>query len=951
MSTSTTQNPSDALVVQTATGFNQGDMVYFRGDTNNYTSTAGLVATGNGNFNVSETTGLISNGSGAMVRPVFGFADGLVNPSLMGGSRQRFASVLTNGNIVQVYRTDNNFIHFQIVTAAGATVVSVTTVSSTFTETAANPGVVALTGGGFVVFWVNAAGGTTQRPCYAVYDNTGAVVVAPINDTAIGAVVPSDTPLRGVALQNGGFALVTTDNSNQVRFRAFNATAVAAYPWTLYATAAISTRQFGVSIASRSDNSILIAFRSSATIIRYSIRNTSGASIVDASITTTTTNAQAVGTTTLVDGTTFVIGYNTGGTQTNCVRLLPASNTLGSEIQVPSANYFIGSGNNAVTNTFHSLLGLANGNFVYAFTDYTLAIQLVVFNSSGVVLSGTNASGAVPRIIPSSANLQYSTVTMLEYGGNINFFWTPDSQTTFPFNQSWARINSTTFDPVFISSSSQLITSVSAPLGAPVVASAGPNSLPFFAANTETITVTGALPTTATAPTPTPVVAATCRGIATATLPNGKVLIAYQRISGETVFVARYSATMVLEQTITVGTAASSQNYLKIAALPNGGFAVGRFTSASVYAVATYNSSMVLLGSATVSSVSNGATVGVGLAGLTSNRSVFAYRDSGSSTLVNFVIFDGTATGSILNTSNAINVGNGVTSVAVAADNAGGFMVACQESVSNNIVTIAFYNNSGTSYASTGQFNTGSGSASNNATAFFAPGGNYVYVGSRSSVFDLMAYSTSTASFTGSFTSGVGGITASLFSASTTGNGSVAAVINNGGTLQLYALTGGISPENNTGNAITVTTISSAAYNFLAQPIICMTPGQGYNAIIAWLDASNSPVFINVNMFPFRTTTNIVAGVSTTNAAVPIFPNTGPVTPAVNNAVLTGVAGSAATAGGSGVVLTRGNTQLNTSYSNSTVAQTFDHQSPNGTGMPGVKGYIVGRNVNLQGAE
>lgn len=950
MSTSTTQNPSNALVVQTATGFNQGDMVYFRGDTSNYVSTAGLTATGNGNFNATESTGLMSSGAGGMVQPVFGATDGFINPTLMGGSRQTFAAVLTNGNIVQVYRTDNNFVNFQIVTAAGAVVVPVTTVSSTFTESGANPGVVALTGGGFVVFWINSAGGTPNRPCYAIYSNTGAVVTAAVNDTSIGAAIGNATPIRGTALQNGGFALATADSGNNVRFRAFNATGVGAYAWTQYTTATASQALFGVSIASRSDNSIIIVFRSSLSVIRYSIRNTSGAIIVDTTISTAGTNARATGVATLADGTTFVIGYNTGTPQTNCVRLLPISNTLGAEIQVPAGNYLSSVNDNAFANTFHSLLGLASGNFVYAFTDYTLAIQFVVFNSSGVPISGTNTLGAVPRIIPSSRNTYYNCVALLEYGGNINFYWTPVNDNSLPFNQYWARVNTTTFNPVFVNSSSQVVGSVSAPLGAPVVSSAAPNSLPFFAANTENVALTGALPTSVTAPIPTPVVAATCRSIATATLPNGKVLIAYHRISGETVFVNRYSISMVLEQTISIGTAFATNNYVKIAALPNGGFAVGYFTTSSTYTVATYNSSAVFLGSSNVLNVSNGAIVGMGLAGLTNNRTVLAYRPTGATTTVDFSVFDGT-TGAIIANGTATSLANTINSIAAAADNAGGFFIASADSVAGTIDTIAFTCSSGATYTNNGSFATGSGSASHNATAFFTPGGNFVYSGQRSSVFDLSAYNVSNASVAGSSNMGVGVGTNSTFAANVTGNGSVAAAVVNGGNYNLFAFTGGISAQLNLTTNVASSSVSSAAYTFLPNPIICMTPGQGYNVIIAWLDASNSPVFINVNMFPFRTTANIVAGVSTTNAALPIFPNTSPTTPAVNNAVLTGVAGTTATAGGSGVVLTRGNTQLNTSYSNSTVAQNFDHQSPNGTGMPGVKGYIVGRNVNLQGAE
>jgi hypothetical protein len=69
----------------------------------------------------------------------------------------------------------------------------------------------------------------------------------------------------------------------------------------------------------------------------------------------------------------------------------------------------------------------------------------------------------------------------------------------------------------------------------------------------------------------------------------------------------------------------------------------------------------------------------------------------------------------------------------------------------------------------------------------------------------------------------------------------------------------------------------------------------------------------------------------------------------VTGYVFQGVATTTAPAGGTGEVQTVGTALLNSNYSASVSAQAFDHNTPNGSGIAGNKGTIVGRTVNLLG--
>lgn len=954
MTRTTSTTPDNALVVSTNTGFATGDLIYYRGATNDYAPLSALPATGPGNFDYVETTGLMSNGVGAAVLPVFGSTTGTTNPATSGGSAGQFAAVLTNGNIVQVFvsRTTAR-VNFQIVDTTGAVVVASTEVNASFLQSVGRAGVVALTGGGFAVFWINSSGGTPDKPCYAVYSNTGSVVTAAINDTTFSNTTNNGLPITGVALPNGGFALAALENTAVPWFRAFTSTGVGSYAWTSASNAAASN-EWGVGIGARSDSSIILVFYSNTTSVRYQIRAANSGLSVNATFSTGTTSNFSTSVTTLTDGTTFVIGYQT--IAFNAFRFLPTGNTLGAEVLISNANVLRTGLNNGQTNSFVSLLSLSTGGFAFAFTDYTLAIQYAVYDSAGNPLSGTNSNGTLPRFLPSTRVPARNTVTLLQYGGNLNFFWS-SAPPGVPSNQNWARASLATYNPVYVSSSSQLVGAVPATMGAAVVSTAAPTSSRFFAANTENIPFTGSLPAASAFPAATVITAAACRSIASATLPNGRVLIAYHRTSDDAVFVAVYSITMVLEQTISVATANSNNFYLKIAALANGGFVVGFFSAANTYTLRAYNSSFAFVGTNSIQPVSNANSTGVGLKGLSNGRFVVHYVSTSTSQTF-YIVYDNTAT-TLVGPVSVFSV-NSFTSCTVAADSSGGFCAFAYDGPSGQGYYSFYYNTTGTTYV---QGNAAAGNSANstlpNNTGGYSPGAGYFFGSSisSSSAVILLADNQSSTVPAASALSSIGN-TSALSGVGQTGNGSLVFVGFSGtNSMTVAALPGGVGPIfNSVFSDFTLGASSRVTTNYtyfntgtFAQP--CVTSGQGYNAVIAWLDASAFPTFINVNVFPFQATAQITAGVSQTNTRLPIYPYTTSITPAVQNAVFAGVAGSSATANGTGVVLTKGLAQLNNNYSASTPTQSFDFQTPNGTGVPGVKGTITGRVVNLQGAE
>ena len=409
------QYTTETAEIYTASGFNAGDLVYYsNGD---YVSASNLPAPTSASFSVNGSLGITTSyGSHASIQPVFSAAQ-MLSPGITGASVHKFAAVLTNGNIVQAYITSPYTTqgtqyapYFQIVNTAGTVLYGPTLISSTYTNSSsAAINVVALTGGGFAVVWMNSTGGTANVLNYAIYSNTGTVVTAATQDTLFGYDC-SNFAFEVVAQANGGFAVAvkSTGASGEIYLRAYGATGTPAFSWTDTGIQADNLNSFSYSfaIASRSDSSIFVADIYSNSQIVYRLFNgTTGASITSGSFSYNTVGGSPIGpdASVLNDGTTIVISYvasdaNSSGTVLPAFRFLPSGNTLSAQtFAIPKANsLYVNAQVSNNPGNFINVLGLSAGGFVIVFSDQLGDMQYAFFNSSGTSVSPSNSSGAVP---------------------------------------------------------------------------------------------------------------------------------------------------------------------------------------------------------------------------------------------------------------------------------------------------------------------------------------------------------------------------------------------------------------------------------------------------------------------------------------------------------------------------------------------------------------------------
>ena len=189
MSRSLTQLPNNTNTSQTAevysaTGFSAGDLVYYQGG--DYKGAGSLTTSNSVTFeNVANlnTSTLLARSATSTVFPTT-----VGTPT--GSTGGRFAAVLTNGNIVQAFVNTGptpgagtgNGVYFQIVNTSGVVQVAPTRVGTDTLSFSYTLEVISLTGGGFVVVYIN---GT--QISYAIYTNTGSLTTAVTRDTAITA--------------------------------------------------------------------------------------------------------------------------------------------------------------------------------------------------------------------------------------------------------------------------------------------------------------------------------------------------------------------------------------------------------------------------------------------------------------------------------------------------------------------------------------------------------------------------------------------------------------------------------------------------------------------------------------------------------------------------------------------------------------------------------------------
>ena len=956
------QLPNNTYTAQTAevytsTGFNAGDLVYFQN--NNYVSAPNLTGPSSAQFPITQVFGTSNASNTGALGSVIGSTAAYTSAQGGGSSTLKSAALLTSGNIVQVYvatpsaigpsgRT-TSAVYFQIVNTSGVIQYGPTIVSSSILASISGAGVLALTGGGFVVYYSNSA----NNAVYGIYTNTGTVTTAVAADTGITTI--SASYMNGVALANGGFALVAITTTPTVAFRAYGSTGTATYAWTTTATAPRAATAVP-GIAARSDSSIAISYVSTtANTNRCYLYTSAGAAITNVSYTTTniSTYLYLTDITCLADGTTYVIGYyNYNSTPTNhfypAFRLLPTGNTLGSEIAIPYQNLQYYATANYLN--FISLQKQSAGGFMFAFTDTMGGIQYAFFNASGTALSGTNTNGTIPILLPGYVGF-YNILTMVEITGYMNLYWSVGTQGTasgslVSVNQNFAQINETTYQPVPITSTTQTVGTVSSTTGASVLSTITPTSSKFYAGSTTNITTTFSAGVTVG---PTTVYnTQACYSVSACTLPNGQFLVAYMDGTTAVVYVAVYSVLGVLQQTITVGTSTSNgtlTNSIRIAALSSGKFVVAWITPSNNISVnlSLYSSSFTLI---------NTTSVTLGTAGYSSSNFALTGLAGTDNYAIAYLGASGYPYYSVYNNANTI-IGSttaissvGPTWLSIAADNIGGFGISYI--YGSQQVLYTYVPSSSTTWAATNTIGLAFPAASS-GTVYLTHSNNQYYGLAANGTNGCMGaiYNNSNA-YTPNYSSSP--INTNFYGLGINGNGNIIAVSSSAatsGTTSVYSVLPGIS-YTGTGSLLnaassnvstfTTPTGSSSYGNFQ----YCIIPSYGNNVVIVWISSSGYPTFVIYNPTTYTTTTSLTSGVTQSNT-ISIYPTANVTSNAT--AILAGVALTNATAGSTGQVQINGFATLNSNYTN-TAAGAFDFT---GQAIDGIRGVYNGKIINLQG--
>jgi len=925
--------PPQTLTVSTAVGFNAGDLVYFNGSTGDYgtppASAAGSSVTVPATTSVPLLGGIIGANSSDV---------GIYGAS----SSKNFAAVLTDGNIVQVYcKADTNYPSFRVVDTAGAVVVAETVISSVLTQSGApNIGVAALTGGGFAVAWINGAGGTVDRPCYAVYSNAGVVVSAAQQDLGgVGAGSAAQT-LNIKPTPSGGFIYSYYTTGTAISARGYAANGVAAFGWVSLSAVGVNQTH---GLAVRSNGDFVLVGVVDNNNIAYAIWSSIGASIVGATSFTLINGTSFQSQTDalcLSDGTTFVLVYKVVITNdTVGFRFLPTGNVLGTEFYIPPNNFYKSGGSYSYPLTATALSGNRFIAITAASIPNTYPISYAVFDSTGACLSGTSgttSTAALPIPIPQAYfGLTGLQITALESpSGFISLYYT-NRNSAKNYSLQVATVNATTYAPVNVTPTTQLAGSVT---GTPVTyAPSGSSPLAAsFSIAPGTYNAVGTFGEIIKSP--ELVYSEDVGSIATATLPDGRVLVAYSgTAAGSLVYVAVYSITGVLTQTLSIAAMGSltlqTFSKISISALSSGKFVIAYCTSATTYDVRLYSSTFTQIGVTVTVTCPGGVTSGyiASVSGLTGDRYAILY--SGTTNYLTYRVYDNTNT--ILVSDVVINGGVDMKQAVICGYSGGGFLVSAK--ITSGVQQTAQYaNTSGNTFTLIVNFAavTGVTTALQNARAVANTNGNVFmnYAGSASVV---VYYGSTLGTNTGS-------VNLSM-SALSNIDGSAVGVAGNGYPALTGQVSGVMRLANAADNTVDLNSVLVKPYVASSFSQNSMTPSYGANIGIAYIDTSSKARYMIVcaNTFPVKATL-----VSTSpSTAIPIYPGTASGT-AIQNTVFTGVALQTVPAGGAGAVQILGPAQLNSNYPSTTTYRAFDHQ---GQGVPGVKGNITGRAITLQG--
>lgn len=949
--------------VYTSTGFNAGDPVYFQNS--DYKNPANLTPPSTVNFDFTTQAAINPNGVGGIITPAFSFAQ--MQTGISGGTSRKFAAVLTNGNIVQVWTnytqspSTPNQVYFRIVDSSNTVVVSPTSVSATFTNSISAVSVAALIGGGFAVGWINNTGGTANSVNYAIYSNLGIVVTAATQDTSF-ALGGSYVPIEMTSLANGGFAIAAKDTATQIFLRAYNATGVGAYA-TISTGILATAAENSFALTARSDSSVFVCDRFNTTTYYYRLYNSAGSAIIGI---TQFTTPGGIGQSALgiggpdafvqADGTTIVIGFfsSNGSISYPAFRFLPLSNTISAQtIAVPISNNFY---QTSYAGGYLNIQGLSSGNFIIYFSDGYGNMQYAFYNSSGVSVSGSNGAGAIPIQVTGGFAGRYSRITLIESNGFVNAYWVSATNQQKPVNQVFCRINTSTYvvQPVSSTTGPSVVVA-GQPAGASIPSTVNPNSLSFYSTANSATVVTN---TPSTVSGPIVVSNISANSIASCTLPNGNFVVAWKSSgSPYPVYASVYSLSGSLITTVTVSTSGTSNDFsVKVAALSGGGFVVAyTLASTTVATLQVFSSGYSPTSSVNVNIGGFASNYVFDISGMTDNNFVFVYTTDNSSTTYANVY------NSSLTLLSQISTTGLAQSLTVAGNHHGGFAVCGWYGGAGTGYSQTFVPTAPNTWTAVTTMSFGMSAYVQSPQLCATESGMYIYTSYESAYPDYSMFTDSgpaTIPSTAALSSwpvGSGSNPTSypMLGIGLTGNGNVVIATAFDSTqigiaclpAQMTFSNGQPLPYQTATDGSNVTMFSNNAYKFSgsfglsAQPRI--TSGVGNNCVLTYLNTSRFPTVLIINGTSLSNSYSIVAGV-TPSALTPIAPAT---TPSNITGVFAGVAITNATAGSTGQLAKNGQVLLGASYT-STAVGAFDST---GAAVSGVKGTFNGRSVNLQG--
>lgn len=948
--------------VYSSTGFSAGDPVYFQnGD---YKNPANLPAPSSVNFNFATQAPYNPYAEGGSLFPAFSYAQ-MQTAGISGGSIRRFAAVLTNGNIVQVWINHSNSTvnincpYFRVISPSGTVVVSPTLISATYTVAASPISVVALTGGGFAVGWISTSGGTANSVNYAIYSNTGTVTYAVVQDTSFGTISNS-RPIEMTNLANGGFAIAVKNAATNIFIRAYSSTGVGAYS-TISTGIATNSNATSFGFVSRSDSSVCCVSNRNSTTYDYAIYSSTGTTIVaSTSFSVTSTTVQGgPDASILSDGTTIVFAYyNTNGSGYTypALRFLPTGNVLGSEVVgIPNANLY---SKYNYAGYYIGVLGITGSNVMLFFSDAFGYMQYAFYNSSGTCISGSNATGAIPLQIPGGYSAEGNRITLLESSGSVFAYWNYALTTQCPVQQICAKISTSTYLVIpVLSTAGTPYTVASQPTGALITSTVNPSSASYYSTASSSTVVTNA-PSTVSGP--TALESFTSDAITSCSLSNGGFVIAYRNSTTNAVTAKVFSPSGGVVSTIAVGTSTlSSISYsVRVAPLTDGGFVVAYVNSAAVINLQVYSSSYALTTSATRAIYNSFATnYNFDMCGLLNNNFAIIHSVDGSTAIAR--VYDSSLT--IIYSSSAFS--GTPQGMAIAGNSWGGF-------------AISYYTGSGNfrAFVPTGTSTWAAGSALTWSMGAFIQ--NPQMVATQSGAYIITSYNSGYPNYAVFSDAGATSITATgalsswpwssgnnptsqpMMGLGLTGNGNVVYATSYGGTsnqsLGIGTMAAQVTWSTNqqlpyqqgTSFNLGGGFFSPTSYNtnnivkgLDAQPRI--VPLIGNNCLITFFNTNSYPAYIIVNANSYSSIYTVTAGV-TASAPIPVAPITAS---GVITGVFAGVAITSATAGSTGQLATNGQVLLGSSYT-STATGAFDST---GNAVSGVKGTFNGRSVNLQG--